>query len=42
MQRGNILVEKGVFLGKKGSGQFLKRSRFHVPAGEPARAEAAV
>jgi len=42
MQRGNILVEKGALLGKQGSGQFLKRSRFHEPAGQPARAGAAV
>lgn len=36
MQRGNILVQDGAFHGKKGAGQFLKRSPFHgVPAGEP-------
>src|ERR1700704_6543288 len=36
MQRGNILVENGAFLAKKGAGQFLRRSPFHgVPASEP-------
>jgi dihydropyrimidinase len=41
MQRGAVLVENGAFLGKKGAGQFLRRSRFHgAPAGEPARAGA--
>jgi dihydropyrimidinase len=29
MQRGNVLVEKGRFHGRKGAGQFLKRARFH-------------
>jgi dihydropyrimidinase len=41
MQRGSVLVENGAFQGKKGAGQFLRRSRFHgAPAGEPARAGA--
>jgi dihydropyrimidinase len=36
MQRGNILVRDGKFLGAKGAGQFLRRSAFHgVPASEP-------
>jgi dihydropyrimidinase len=29
MQRGQVLVEEGRFMGRKGQGQFLKRARFH-------------
>jgi dihydropyrimidinase len=37
MQRGNILVKDGAFHGKKGAGQFLRRSAFHgTPATAPA------
>jgi dihydropyrimidinase len=43
IQRGNVLVEKGAFQGKKGAGQFLRRSPFHgAPLSEPARLEASV
>jgi len=43
IQRGNVLVEKGAFQGKKGAGQFLRRSPFHgAPLSEPAKVEASV
>ena len=43
IQRGNVLVEKGGFQGKKGAGQFLRRSPFHgAPLSEPAKVEASV
>jgi dihydropyrimidinase len=43
IQRGNVLVEKGAFQGKKGAGEFLRRSPFHgAPLSEPARVEASV
>ena len=41
MQRGTVLVENGAFKGKKGAGQFLRRSRFHgAPASQPVKVEA--
>ncbi len=41
MQRGSVLVENGAFKGKKGAGQFLRRSRFHgAPASQPVKVEA--
>jgi hypothetical protein len=39
LQRGNVLVRDGVFLGSPGAGRFLERSRFgpgQAPAGGPA------
>jgi len=43
IQRGNVLVEKGAFQGKKGAGQFLRRSPFHgAPLSEPAKVAASV
>jgi N-acyl-D-aspartate/D-glutamate deacylase len=35
MQRGNVLVRDGKFLGQPGAGRFLQRSRFG-PAPAPA------
>jgi dihydropyrimidinase len=36
MQRGNILVKDGKFQGKKGAGQYLRRSPFYgAPASKP-------
>jgi hypothetical protein len=31
MQRGNVLVEGGEFLGREGQGRFLERSRLQEP-----------
>ena len=41
MQRGNVLVRDGKFLGRRGAGHFLRRSPFHgTPAREPSPAGA--